>query len=129
LAHSSKAALQRKRQHAYFRGRAAEILAANVLRLKGYHIVATGYRKPVGEIDIIARRGTLLVAIEVKSRPRINDAAEALSSRQKRRIARALEAFVMEKPKFRDYSVRFDVLLVTSFWRWPRHIEGAWELA
>jgi|TARA_R110000772_G_scaffold42626_2_gene98848 putative endonuclease len=121
-------ASKRKRQRAYIRGRVSEMLAANMLRLKGYHIVARGYRKPVGEIDIIARRGSLLVAIEVKSRSRINEAAEAISNRQKRRIARALEAFVMERPKFREYSLRFDVLLVTSFWRWPRHIEGAWEI-
>ncbi|MEX1035858.1 MAG: YraN family protein [Sneathiella sp.] len=127
MAHSSKEALKRKRQRAYFRGRAAEFLAANALRLKGYHIVAKGYRKPFGEIDIIARRSSLLIAVEVKSRQRINDAAEAISHRQKRRIARALEAFVMERPKFRDYSLRFDVLLVASFWSWPRHIEGAWE--
>ena len=75
-------ASKRKRQRAYIRGRVSEMLAANMLRLKGYHIVARGYRKPVGEIDIIARRGSLLVAIEVKSRSRINEAAEAISNRQ-----------------------------------------------
>ena len=127
MAHLSRKALKRKRRRAYFWGHAAEFMAANTLRLKGYHIVARGYRKPVGEIDIIARRNNLLVAVEVKARPRIADAAEAVSAKQKRRIARALEAFVMEKPKFNGFNLRFDVLLVTSFWQWPRHIEGAWE--
>lgn len=127
MAHPSKDALKRKRRRAYFRGRAAEFLAASALRMKGYHIVARGYRKPFGEIDIIARRNNLLVAVEVKARPRIAEAAEAVSPKQKRRISRALEAFVMERPKFDGFNIRFDVLLVTSFWQWPRHIEGAWE--
>jgi putative endonuclease len=119
--------LKRKRRRAYFRGRTAEFLAASVLRMKGYHIVVRGYRKPVGEIDIIARRNNLLVAVEVKARPRIAEAAEAVSQKQRRRIARALQAFVMEQPRYDNFNLRFDVLLVTSLWRWPRHIEGAWE--
>lgn len=127
MAHLSKDALKRKRRQAYFRGRAAEFLAANTLRLKGYHIVALGYRKPYGEIDIIARRNKLLIAVEVKARPGIAEAAESVSIRQRRRIARTFEAFVMERPDFADFTLRFDVLLVTSFWRLPYHIESAWE--
>lgn len=127
MAHLTKEALKHKRRRAYFRGRTAEYLAATALRMKGYHIVARGYRKPFGEIDIIARRNNLLVAVEVKARPRIAEAAEAISAKQKRRISRALEAFVMERPKFDGFNVRFDVLLVTSLWKWPSHIEGAWE--
>lgn len=127
MAHLSKEALKRKRRRAYFRGRAAEFLAASALRMKGYHIVTRGYRKPFGEIDIIARRNNMLIAVEVKARARIAEAAEAVSPKQKRRISRALEAFVMERPKFTGFNIRFDVLLVTSLWQWPRHIEGAWE--
>ncbi|MCF8467754.1 MAG: YraN family protein [Sneathiella sp.] len=127
MAHMSKGALKQKRRRAYFRGKAAEFLAASYLRLKGYHIVTKGYRKPFGEIDIIARRGNLLIAVEVKSRDRMAEAAEAISVKQKRRIARALEAFVMERPKFNGFNLRFDVLLVVTFWQKPHHIEGAWE--
>ncbi|WP_373085823.1 YraN family protein [Sneathiella sp.] len=123
----SKDALKRKRRRAYFRGKAAEFMATNYLRLKGYHIVANGYRKPFGEIDIVARRNNLLIAVEVKSRHRMSDAAEAISTKQKRRIGRALEAFVMERPKFNGFNLRFDVLLIVSFWQKPTHIEGAWE--
>lgn len=127
MAHPSKDALKRKRRRAYIRGRWAEFLGAGLLRLKGYHIVARGYRKPFGEIDIIARRGDLLIAVEVKARARIIDAADAISAKQRRRIARALEAFVMERPKFNGLNVRFDVLLVTSAWRLPHHVVAAWE--
>ncbi len=49
-------------------GRNAETLCAWVLRLKGYQIVARDFRVPVGEIDIVARRGRTLAFIEVKAR-------------------------------------------------------------
>ncbi|TNE39376.1 MAG: YraN family protein [Alphaproteobacteria bacterium] len=119
--------MKRKRRRAYFRGRAAEFVAALSLRFKGYHIVAQDFRRPVGEIDIIVRRGRLLAAVEVKARARYRDAAEAVGPKQKRRIARALEAFVVENPRYHGFDLRFDVLLVTSLVRWPRHIEGAFH--
>ena len=68
------------------------------LRLRGWRIVARGWRCPAGEIDIIARRGRVLAIIEVKSRGEIDVAATALAPRQRRRIARAAEAFLAARP-------------------------------
>ncbi|MBT5193385.1 MAG: hypothetical protein HOM07_13635, partial [Rhodospirillaceae bacterium] len=48
------------RQRAYRSGRGAEVMAAALLRLKGYRILARDYRAGVGELDIVARRGRLL---------------------------------------------------------------------
>jgi len=42
------------------KGRRAEWLAALALMLKGYRIAAMRYRTPVGEIDIVARKGDLI---------------------------------------------------------------------
>lgn len=126
MAHQLKSEQKKNRQRAYFRGRAAETLASAYLRCKGYHIEERGYRKPFGEIDIIARRNNLLVAVEVKSRRQMEAALYSISARQRHRINRALEAFVMEKPKFNAFTVRRDLLLVTSFLSLPRHIENAW---
>ncbi|MFW5833612.1 MAG: YraN family protein, partial [Pseudomonadota bacterium] len=50
------------------RGHDAEARAAWWLRLKGFRILACRYRTPVGEIDLVARRGRLLVFVEVKYR-------------------------------------------------------------
>ncbi|WP_334130435.1 YraN family protein [Sneathiella sp.] len=127
MTHHPKAARLHKRRRAYFRGRWAELAAATLLRAKGYRILARGYRRPVGEVDIIARRGRVLVAAEVKSRARFADAIEAISPRQRRRVSRALEAFLQERPDLYGLDVRFDVLLVTSFRRLPQHIQAAWE--
>ena len=61
------------------RGRRAETLAAWYLRLKGYRILARRYRTPVGEIDLIVRRGRLVAFVEVKRRPTEAEAAEAVT--------------------------------------------------
>ena len=51
------------RRQAYGRGRRAEAQAAWWLRLKGYRILARGFRVPAGEIDLIARRGRVLAHV------------------------------------------------------------------
>ena len=56
------------RQAAEIAGRRAETLAAWYLRLKGYRIIESRYKTPVGEIDLIARRWGTTVFVEVKAR-------------------------------------------------------------
>ena len=67
-----------RRQHAQRRGRFAEWLCLWHLRLRGWRILAKGWRCPSGEIDILARRGRVLAIIEVKSRNELDAAASAL---------------------------------------------------
>ncbi len=116
------------RRAAYRRGRRAEWRAALLLRAKGYRIVARGYRCRAGEIDIVARRGRLLVAVEVKARAHLADAAEAIDPRQRRRIANALADFIARNASHADCDIRFDAVLLAPR-RWPRHIADAWRPA
>jgi putative endonuclease len=88
--------------------------------------VARDWRCPSGEIDILARRGKTLAVIEVKSRGVLPTAATALLPRQRRRIARAAEAFLNARPDFAGCDVRFDLMLVARH-RLPRHWPGAWR--
>ncbi len=114
-----------QRRRAQRRGRLAEWLCLWHLRLRGWRIVVRGWRCPAGEIDIIARRGRVLAIIEVKSRGDIGVAATALTPRQRRRIARAAEAFLGTRPDLAGLDLRFDVMLVAGR-RLPRHWRGAW---
>ena len=118
------------RRRAERTGRWAETASAVALRLKGYRILARGYRCPVGEIDIVARRGGVLAFVEVKARATTAAALQALSARQRRRIERAAEAWLSMRPEWwaepLGPTVRFDMMLVTR-WRWPRHIMNAWQ--
>ena len=120
---SSTASPERRR--AWRRGRAAETLCVWHLRLRGYRILARGYRVPVGEIDIVARRGRVVAAIEVKARDSLAAAGEAIAPRQRRRVARAFEQFLAAHPQHRDLTLRFDVMLVAKG-RLPRHVSNAW---
>jgi len=107
-------------------GLSAESRAAAYLIAKGYRIVARRFRSPVGEVDIVARRGRVLVFAEVKARERFDDAAEAVTDRGKRRIVAAAEAWLAANPDDVNRPIRFDALLVAPG-RLPRHIENAFE--
>ncbi len=114
------------RQRAQRRGRLAEWLCLWHLRLRGWHILARGWRCPAGEIDILARRGKVLAVIEVKSRGEFATAASALPPRQRRRIARAAEAFLLQHPELASLDLQFDLMLVAPL-RLPHHWRGAWR--
>lgn len=116
----------RRRQAAYARGRGAERWAAWWLRLKGFRILAQGFRVPQGEVDLIARRGDLVVFVEVKRRHALDSAAAAIGGRQRERIRRAAEAFLQRHPPLAGCRLRFDAVLLTPR-RPPRHLADAWR--
>lgn len=122
----TKAADPGKQQAAWRFGWRAEILAAWWLRFKGHAIIARRYRSPAGELDLIARRGSLLIFVEVKARRDYQTAAESISRRQQQRIARAAESFVAHHPRHQNATIRFDVVLIAPGHR-PQHIADAWR--
>lgn len=115
----------RRRAHLY--GRVAEGLCRLSLRLKGYRILASRLRTPLGEIDIVAKRGRTIAVVEVKARGDWDTANEAVGARQRGRLARAAHVFLAANPRYAGYVLRFDVMLVTP-WSWPRHLPDAWRI-
>ncbi|GAB6052477.1 YraN family protein [Magnetospira thiophila] len=113
-------------RRAWALGLRAESLAVWMLRFKGYRILARRAKTPVGELDIVARRGRLLVIVEVKARGSLRDAAESLTVHQRQRIERAAEAYVARHPDLALLDMRFDVILVPPG-RWPHHLMDAWR--
>jgi putative endonuclease len=122
------AGTERARRHqAQRRGVSAESLCRWHLRLRGWRIVASDWRCPSGEIDILARRGGVLAIIEVKSRRDLASAVAAVLPRQRRRIVRAASAFLLMRPDLAELALRFDVMLVAPL-RLPRHLPDAWRI-
>ena len=115
-----------ERRAAFRRGLSAETRAAVLLLVKGYRILARRWQSPVGEIDIVARRRRVLIFVEVKARARLDEAAEAVSERQRRRIAAAAKAWLAGHPEHASAEIRFDAVLVVPR-RWPRHIIAAFD--
>jgi putative endonuclease len=107
-------------------GKLGESVAARYLIAKGYAIVAQNYRVPVGEIDIIALKGSKTHFVEVKtvtrekvgknmgrfidvSREKGSDRGnsgynpmENISPQKMRRVARAASIYIQWK-KVRDW--------------------------
>lgn len=100
----------------------AETWAAVWLRLKGYRILARRERTPAGEIDLVARRGDVLVAVEVKARPNLEEALAGVSTRQRLRIARALDLVAARDPALAPLGRRLDLVAVRP-WRLPIHLK------
>jgi putative endonuclease len=115
-----------KRRRADRAGRLAETLCALSLRLRGYRILDRRFRTPVGELDIVARRGRALVFVEVKARASLALAAESIAARQRYRVERAAGAYLALHPQLAQLDARFDAMLVAPR-RWPRHIVDAWR--
>jgi putative endonuclease len=112
------------RRKANRRGHRGEFLAALALMLKGYRIVARRYRTKLGEIDLIARRGDLVLIVEVKTRPTLLSAMEAIAFQSERRIEAAADLWLARQPDYGRLSVRFDMVAVLPR-RWPVHVENA----
>ena len=114
-------------------GRFGEQLAARTLSETGLRILARNWRSPAGEIDIIARRGQILVVVEVKRRPDFTSALTAISPRQQARLVRAAQAFQARRADCAGLTLRFDVIVFAGHrWldgRWPRHLKEAWRPA
>jgi putative endonuclease len=117
----------RKERVAAFRlGLSAESRAALFLIAKAYRIVARRWKTPFGEIDIVARRRNDLVFVEVKARENFDDAAEAVTERNKRRILAAAELWLARHPEDAQSTIRFDAILMTPG-KLPRHIVNAFD--
>ena len=114
-----------KRQLAERSGRDGEARAAAWLRLKGYSILARRVRTPRGEIDLIARRGSLVAFVEVKWRRKVEDLDFAIDEYRLRRVAAAVECVAHEYAAAGE-DVRVDVILLAPR-RFPRHIVNAWQ--
>lgn len=112
---------QRARREA--EGRRGEALAALYLRLTGWRILAQRLKTPRGEIDLIARRGRIVIFVEVKWRRSTALLDEAIDPYRLRRVAAAAEAVAHRHARPGDI-VRIDVLLLAP-WRFPRHLENA----
>jgi putative endonuclease len=144
----SERALRDQKRRAWRRGHIAEAIASIFLFLKGYRILARRFKTPVGEIDLIARRGRWTVFVEVKTRRTLSEAAECISLKNRQRVLNAARWYLARHPvchhrqslnphlsmmKARSKIcatpnpfIRFDAILLTP----PlsiRHIQNAWQ--
>lgn len=95
-------------------GALAENRACAFLESQGFTIVARNFLRRIGELDIVARDGDLLVVAEVRMRSseRFGGAAASVTREKQRRIAATTSLFLQWQPSLRNCRVRFDVIVV-----------------
>lgn len=113
------------RRRAESAGREGERQAALYLRLKGWRILAHRRKTPLGEIDLVAKRGKVVAFIEVKWRKNAAELDLAIDEYRLRRVAAAVEAVAHDYAKEGE-DIRIDVLLLAPR-SMPRHIVNAWQ--
>jgi putative endonuclease len=97
-------------------GRLGESIAAQFLIRKGFNIIERNYRKPWGEIDIIAEKNQIVRFVEVKtlSRENISDIThersdyrpeEQVHPAKLRKIARTAEMYMNGREDGREYQI------------------------
>ncbi len=97
-------------------GRIGESVAAQFLERKGFNIIDRNYRKPWGEIDLIAEKGGIVRFVEVKtlSRESSPDISREMSDYRPeeqvhpaklRKIARTAEMYMNGKRDGREYQI------------------------
>ncbi len=112
-------------------GNRGEQAAASYLMAHGYQILERNYRCPVGEIDIVASRGTTVIFVEVKTRRSLayGRPCEAVDYRKQQKIIKTASWYI-QGHNLSGRSLRFDVLEVFAQ---PggsmqvNHIQGAFE--
>jgi putative endonuclease len=114
-----------ERQRAERGGRRGETIAALWLQLKGWRILGRRVRTPVGEIDLVARRGHTVAFVEVKARRTQAEADLSLDEYRLRRVAAAAAALAPRYAK-PDDDIRIDAMFIVPR-RLPRHLSNVWQ--
>jgi putative endonuclease len=95
-------------------GRLAEALASALLERAGLRVVVRNWRRPEGEIDLIADDGGTCVFVEVRSRTGEEQGhpLESITAKKRARVIRAARLYLESEPA-PAAAYRFDVIGVT----------------
>jgi putative endonuclease len=105
----------------YYIGIASEYIAALYLKCKLYKILSIRYRCPFGEIDIIAKKGTCIIFIEVKKRQ--SHLTESISAKAAQRIYNSSSYYIARNPKTQNLNARIDLIQLNKFFI-PKHMQN-----
>ena len=95
-------------------GIAGEQLVADYLQQKGFTILERNYYKRFGEIDIIAKKDSVLAFVEVKTRRQSNFPLSQVVTRSKQLKMVLVAKEYMSKHNYNAVDCRFDVALVVG---------------
>ena len=116
-----------RRRAAYRLGLGSETRALLALLLKGYRPLARRFAAAGGEIDLVAKRGRIVIFVEVKARATLSDAHEAIDARKRARFSRAVRTWLSRHPQKPDAILRVDAVFVAPR-AWPAHLVNVFAI-
>jgi len=116
---------------AYFKketGNLGESLAERFLQKSGYKILAKNLKLPLGEIDVLARRKSVIVVVEVKTKSshEFGEGYEMVNSFKKHKLIQLAKSLQIKYPR---QTIRIDIISVDTSTNPPeiKHFENAVE--
>ena len=93
-------------------GKLGEDVAVKYLENHGYKILERNYRKPWGEIDIVAQQSDELVFVEVKPQNQEFEwrPEENVTRHKKRQLSKIINTYLKEHRVYSEIDFRVDVL-------------------
>lgn len=103
--------MPRKNRDRLHLGKTGEKLAQAYIQREGYKILELNYRKPFGEVDIIALHQGVIVFIEVKTRrsDHYGNPFEAVGRHKQGQLVKIAQDYLIGKG-LTDSAARFDVV-------------------
>ncbi len=113
-------------------GQEGETAAEQYLRKKGYKIVGRNLRSSLGEMDLVAEDGPVLVFVEVKARrtDEFGGAVEAIHEQKRKKLIQLASQY-LARYHWTNRPCRFDVVLLQSAEGGAQdleHIENAFDV-
>lgn len=95
-------------------GQTGEGLARTFLERRGWRWLASNWRCPMGEIDLIMQDGSTRVLVEVRLRrlTRFGQGADTVAWQKQQKLIRAARAYQQQQDYWGD--IRFDVVAIMA---------------
>ena len=95
-------------------GAEGERVAKAYLQTKGFRILHENYSTPLGEIDLIAKEGGVVVFVEVKARTsgEFGPPQASVTLAKQRQIVKVARLY-LQRERLAEVACRFDVVAVT----------------
>lgn len=106
----------------HLKGIIGELLVIIIYFFRAFRLLKWRYKSKTGEIDLILRRGRVIIFCEVKTRIGItvdmNHVEKIVSHVQMQRIKQSAEIF-MKNSRYYGFDYQFNIAIVSSFLKIP----------
>ncbi|MCP5369073.1 MAG: YraN family protein [Rickettsiaceae bacterium] len=110
--------------HIHDKGWWGEIFTLIYYMLHFYLPLKRRYKTKLGEIDLILKRGNVIVFAEVKTR-KSGIHENIVTYNQQKRITNTAQIFIAQNIQYKKYNLRFDLAVIEPY-KFPQIIENAW---